>query len=100
MIDILRGQRLETLRPPPGIGKIRHAEIGTPGNHITAQRLVADQSQEIRIVDRSHRLAVRQPAVPATLAMAAVAGGARLSEDLEAFFLVSSPGSLRPGPRN
>ena len=100
MIDILRGQRLETLRPPCGIGKIRHAEIGTPGDHIAAQHLVADQSQEVRIIDRSHHLAVRQPPVPATLTMAAVAGGTALAKTLRPSSLFPVPAPSRPGPRD
>ena len=61
VIDILRGQRLEARGPPCGSAKSGMPRSGTPGDHIPAQRLVADQGQEVRIVDRPHRLPSVEP---------------------------------------
>src|SRR5262249_32643793 len=86
----------ETLRPTCGIGIIRHSEVGPPSDHVPAQRLVADQSQEVRIADRSHRLAAVLPA----LTSVAMARGTSPGEDRAALFLVSGPGTISLGLGN
>ena len=74
--------------PPVLAGEVRHPQIGPAGDRVAAQALVADQRQEVRVVDRAGRLVV-------ALAVGAVAGGAGAGEDLEAALLVSAASSPR-----